>query len=75
MHNYGKISRSSFDEQFEIIYGEEQTLNSGTSLPLFNQKQALLKNRHTGEIIPTNIFAGNEEIGELMVIEKFCKID
>lgn len=67
-----KISRRSFEEQFEIIFGKEQTLNSGTNNVLFNQKQAFLKNRKTGEIVPTNIFASSEELGELLVIEAFC---
>ncbi len=75
MDNNEKISRSSFDEQFEIVFGQEQTLNSGTIKVLFNQKQAYLKNRKTGETIPTNIFASTEEVGELLVIETFCSPD
>ena len=75
MDNNNKISRSIFDKQFQIIFGEEQTVNSGTSLPIFNQKQAFLKNRNTGEIIPTSIFSSNEEFGELMVFESYCTDD
>lgn len=72
MNNIEKINRKKFSEQFEIIFREAQTLNSGTSKVIFNQKQAHLKNRITGEIIPTNIFASDEEHGELMVIENYC---
>ena len=70
-----KISRTSFDETFEILFGEEQTINSSSSKVIFNQKQALLKNRTTGEIFQTNIFASDEELGELLVIETYCFIE
>lgn len=70
-----KISRTSFDETFEILFGEEQTINSGTSKVMFNQKQALLKNRATGEVFQTNVFSSDEDFGELMVIEKYCFIE
>lgn len=70
-----KIDRNLFDELFEIVFGEEQTLNSGTSKVLFNQKQAFLKNRETGEITPTGIFASAEELGELLVIETYCNLE
>ncbi len=67
-----KMSRTLFDETFEILFGEEQTINSGTSKVMFNQKQALLKNRATGEIFQTNVFASDKELGESLVIENYC---
>ena len=75
MSNTEKISRSSFDQQFDIIFRDTQTLNSGTSKVLFNQKQAFLKNKLTDEIIETNIYASDEELGEALVIEQFCYLD
>ena len=67
-----KINKSDFEEQFEIFFSSEQTLNSGTSKVLFNQKQAFLKDKETGEVIPTDVFANSEELGEAMVIERYC---
>ena len=75
MNNVEKISRSSFDEQFEIVFDKGQILNSGTTKVLFNQKQAFLKNKATGDIVPTNVFASSEELGELLVIEQFCNLE
>ena len=72
MSNIKKMSRSSFDEKFDIIFGEAKTLFSGTSKVLFNQKQAFLKDKITAEIIPTNIYSPSEELGELLVIEQLC---
>lgn len=69
-----KMSRASFDEKFEIIFSEEQAINSGTSKVLSGQRQALLKNKNSGEIFQTNIFVSNIELGELLVIEKYCLI-
>jgi len=74
MNNIEKMSRSSFDEKFEIIFGEAQTLFSGTSKVLCNQKQAFLKNKMTAEIIPTDIYSTSEELGELLVIEQLCDL-
>ena len=71
-NNVHKISRTSFDETFEIFFGKAQTLNPDTIKVMFDQKQAFLKNRETGEIIPTNIYASSEEFGELLVIENYC---
>lgn len=67
-----KINNIDFDETFEIVFGEEQTLNPGTVKVLFHQKQALLKNRITGEITSTEIYSNSEELGALLVKEKFC---
>jgi hypothetical protein len=72
INTVNKTSRILFDERFEILFSEEQTLNLGKINVLFKQKEALLKNRVTGEILPTNIFASSEEFAELLVIEKFC---
>ena len=74
MKNIEKMNRSSFDEKFDIIFGEPQTLFSGTSKVLFNQKQAFLKNKMTAEIIPTDIYSTSEELGELLVIEQLCDL-
>lgn len=67
-----KMSKKEFEEKFEIVFGSEETLNSGTSNVLFNQKQAFIKDKKTGEIRPTEIYASSEDFGELLVIEKFC---
>jgi hypothetical protein len=72
MNTIKKIHRDLFEEQFEIVFGEEQTLNAGTSQVLFRRKQAFLKNKLTGEIISTDVFTDSEEYGELLVLEKFC---
>lgn len=67
-----KMTKDSFEELYEILFSEKQTLNSGTTEVLFNQKQGLLKNKKKGEIIPTNIFASSEELGRAMIIQKYC---
>ena len=72
MNTFTSISRQEFDRTFEIILGEEQTLDPGTIKVLFGQRRVLLKHRITGEIIDTDIYSPSEEIGALLVIENYC---
>lgn len=67
-----KISKAKFDETFEILFGEEQTVGAGTPEVMANVKQALIKDRATGEISKTNIFTQDEEYGKSLVIDSYC---
>jgi len=73
--NIEKITKREFEELFEIFFGEEQTLNAGSGRVLFNQRQAFLKDKGTGEVIPTNLYASSPELGEAMVYERYCTLD
>ncbi|MBC7629317.1 hypothetical protein [Ferruginibacter sp.] len=66
------MTHKLFYETYEILFGEPETINSGTSKIMSNQRKIILKKKATGELINTAIYSSSEELGELMVLEKYC---
>lgn len=61
-----------FTETYEILFGYPGTLAPKTSEVIFNVVELFLKKKIDDEIIRTGVFSSSEELGESMVLEKYC---
>jgi len=59
------------NEKYEILFGEEPTLNAGTYRVIFNQRHVFLKDKITGTIIPTNRYVSSGEDGTFSIVDFF----
>lgn len=64
-----------FKTNYELIFSEPKTINSGESNVFFEQRSVSLKNKTTGQIIqtPVNVGKGSESIAEDLVWEWLSK--
>lgn len=64
-----------FKIDYEIIFGNPETINSGKPNVVFDQRKVSIKNRNTGQIIetPISVSSDSESFAEDLVWEWFSK--